>query len=457
MVQFSGSTIFIALGGCILFAYSAFSSMLDKQGWHLGTAARVGIFTLLLFGYFVILVLIFEFIRHNSHVENPLVSYRIRVDCPAQFVDLNHPLAYDTRISMKVQLRLFPFQKWITLPVSPLFSMLGIPIPFDVRKTQKDRYLDLAAVLPPSLGGAFKTAKIFSISEIDVRLTIDERCVAAPWEAILTLRTVEKMPPKFRKVRMLSFRRLRRDPEITFAEPFPGPMEVVFWSRGFAEINTARRGWGELVPYDRALTFRVWNGDDMLPDPRRVGVVHVMGSPVETGAGLRLSLRPRGAKILGESELIKTEEIAQQFRSLRLCIVQAPPVVEQQRTTSDRDVAGRMRRIGAELLQLGIPAVIVLPPVPEEVAAEAIDQLAKALVNVSGLVRPPAGFVRLVVRLAGRSNDSLPYLGKAVRKVQDIIKTKGHSDAESALEAAFDVCFYTIAALNLRVEVPKTG
>jgi len=91
------------------------------------------------------------------------------------------------------------------------------------------------------------------------------------------------------------------------------------------------------------------------------------------------------------------------------------------RTSADREQAGKLRQLGAELFKLGIPFVLVVPPLPTAIGAAVIDEVATVL---------------------QKGHDLAVDLLEAVSAGQADIGDWNEADPETRLEAALDLCFY---------------
>jgi len=118
------------------------------------------------------------------------------------------------------------------------------------------------------------------------------------------------------------------------------------------------------------------------------------------------------------------------YPEVRIAIVQGTPRTEDPRTAADRSEAAMLRRFGAELFKVGIATVVVLPSTVPEISERSIEEVGKI-------------FQR-------RKSDQSHWL-KAIRHAQEMLAERGHSDPESALEIAFDVCLYMEDGFRLRI------
>jgi hypothetical protein len=277
---------------------------------------------------------------------------------------------------------------------------------------------------------------------------------AAPWEAIVSLG--QRHTRQLRDVHY-AFQRVRGfpPPEVrVLRAPFVGRIEIVTVATDINSASLARSNWTPVLigrtDFEHAWHQRIEPDESRAPGVR-VGVLHIFGTPVETSAGLRLRVGGPTAEATvtastatsDQSTEWQADEIAAAYRSVRVCIIHGLPLPPRARTSGDRRSAGIARRFGAELWRAGFPAVILLPPLPEPVAAEAIARLAKAVSRAR--------------------THAVRDLSRALRDIQDVVARLGHVDPEAAREMAFDVCFYAPGELNLTVvelealEAPTTS
>lgn len=211
--------------------------------------------------------------------------------------------------------------------------------------------------------------------------------------------------------------------------------EILCWTAAATGNEIARRGWASLAQDDRFTVvtseFAPWQVRSEQVGPA-AQVLHVIGSAVETASAIRLEviqpdasgIRPAEAPEPGDSirgELLSSEEVLSLFPQVTLCILQAPPTVVDSRTSADRDQAGKLRQLGAELFKLGVPFVLTVPPLPMAIGAAVIDEMAAVLRE---------GHQRTIDLL------------DAVSAGQADLSDWSEADPETRLEAAFDICLY---------------
>jgi hypothetical protein len=152
-----------------------------------------------------------------------------------------------------------------------------------------------------------------------------------------------------------------------------------------------------------------------------IGILYVVAKPQESSTGV--VLRPQG------SDEIRPHQLISQAPATRVCILQDLPEEHLTRTPSDRYAANIARRFGFQLHNGGVPAVIVIPPLRESLAASVLTILAQTL------TRFPIDGERALLA--------------AVQEARVKIAAEANSNAEIATEIAFDLCFYVSRRLNL--------
>jgi hypothetical protein len=225
------------------------------------------------------------------------------------------------------------------------------------------------------------------------------------------------------------FRRTGISPSSDAATDFAGRVVVRLWAAGRA--TKARSVWARQLSSKKDHRFDVQSSADA-PWSLPADVLHVMCEVVETAGGLFLHLdRADPDKTAYDSAISPGLSLADLVLGPggppRLCVLQGLILPESRRLPSDRHAAGLMRRAAAELFELGVPAVLVIPCVTEALAAEVIEPLAAAVAEASS-----------------RGTEALLF---ATRKIQLAIAA-GTNNADT-LEIAFDVCLYCVANLAL--------
>jgi hypothetical protein len=162
-------------------------------------------------------------------------------------------------------------------------------------------------------------------------------------------------------------------------------------------------------------------------------VLHLVGESEQRLDGVSFGLASEAAESYiqqntyapQEQEIhwMRTEEIGE-YPYLALCIVQGEPRAQTPggRTSLGRRNAALMREYAAQVYAQGVPAVLVLPPLPPDVATTAIQRVARALRR--------------------RRRRGAHELLQAVAEIQAAILAQEGLDPEVAWEQAYDVCLY---------------
>jgi hypothetical protein len=229
------------------------------------------------------------------------------------------------------------------------------------------------------------------------------------------------------------------------------------------------------------------------------GVLHVVGAPTETSAGVRLDLsverhwRQGMRGVVGgtlgsgsgidepyakvgstgggyhgsgggrggtsdRGDLVRVETLLSLMPNMRMCILQATPLPHTifERTQTDREQASYLRYMGADLFRLGVPVVVTIPPLPMRSAALVFEMILGSLLTFHGKAGevPPdleATFpeLQLTEKRSGTAAAGFVFL-KALADARAYLKGevfKGEGEMsftshEAALEAALDLCLY---------------
>ena len=226
------------------------------------------------------------------------------------------------------------------------------------------------------------------------------------------------------------------------------PNRVVIWrippARGVPSAPRDRGRWtsGVVAAYCARewllLVEDAWQGSRLVPrwpaSPGRehggdeAAVVHLIGTPVLTNTGWRLrvddELGATAKSSVGWTEdqtLLAPDRLP--LAGVELVIVQCAPagaVIERDRLKSES-----ARQLSADVMRAGARAVIVVPQLPERVAADVARCIA---LGVQQLRRPP----------------QLHALRRLSRKLRDIVEQAPEAprDRFECAEVALDVCLY---------------
>jgi hypothetical protein len=145
-------------------------------------------------------------------------------------------------------------------------------------------------------------------------------------------------------------------------------------------------------------------------------IVHLVGGFTEGLSAVGLVVAGRSKR---HSELLRPDELLLRCPSARLCIVQATPVPRTQRTAKEREQAALARVFAADLADLGVPAVLTVPPLSGRRARRALEAIVE----------------RVEVEGATVARRRLAEMGDAVRKA--IVEPDG-----ATTETAFDVAVF---------------
>lgn len=297
------------------------------------------------------------------------------------------------------------------------------------------------------------------------------------------------------------FQRLLRDSKTRRAVSWMSVQRALTWTNDLYLADLAGIGWSDLTA-DAAYSYEIRNSEyirSQLHLRKPPQVLHVIGTPTETSAGVRLDLSSRhwrqdsrghgpggvtgsglrskssggnrsgsysgtgsgsgggsgggygsgsGSGSGGRGELIKAENLISVLPQMAMCILQATPLAMgsgSERTGSDRQQAAYLRLLGAELFRLGVPIVITIPPL----ASEVVPAVLKSIVN--GLRRfQPSGSLEgdppLLASLArskkwDTAGAVLVFL-EAIATAQSEIRGFTAMSPEDRIEAAYDICLY---------------
>ena len=268
-------------------------------------------------------------------------------------------------------------------------------------------------------------------------LRIDPALVGSPWEALLQLAINPGWSPKDGlpvpcRRNLLGERARSPLPRST---GFEGTSVVL--AADELSVNAARRAWRESLQTGDAVIARRLNDEES--PAKRQPVAHLIGSIEDTSSGLRLyagdpralsreqsaseSLEKTGPVALESSiEFVAARDLRRRFPDLVLCVLQGTlSRSSRKRLPSDRLAANLSRRFGAELHKLGVPIVLIVPPLEPKIAA-------KAMADIVELVGARHG------SLTGRLNRCISQLQKNIQR-----QVRREEDGWEKLQ---DVCLY---------------
>ncbi|MBV8188227.1 MAG: hypothetical protein JOY64_02155 [Alphaproteobacteria bacterium] len=267
----------------------------------------------------------------------------------------------------------------------------------------------------------------------DVKIVTDIRAAAAPWEALFGLPSAE-----FSRFRDHPFRFSRSiRPRKPLPQPdWPGRVQVITWSAAGVGLDRTglhfRTRRGKKV---REVIFETaTNSIDYNLVRPHVGVARIVGTPVESAGDIFLAVggQERGEKPYWASG----SDLKRRYPALRLLIVEAPPSDLFDRTPSDRLEAAQLRRFGAVAFQASIPAVLVVPAIPRNLANDLTSTLYNLLKRQPTLL--PSNGAAAILRMT--------------RDLQLKIDSLPQRDPDTPLELAFDVCLFIEDSVNLTIQ-----
>jgi hypothetical protein len=148
--------------------------------------------------------------------------------------------------------------------------------------------------------------------------------------------------------------------------------------------------------------------------PGKAQVLHLIGDPIETHAGLRMQF---GGGMKGErGRLVSADEASGLLPNTQLAVVQCPAMRRSSRSGVDREKAAYLRSFAAEL-QARVPTIVTLPALDFTVATDVLRCFDRAL------------------RQFGPGS---PSMLTAVREARAALDTSG----AGMNEAALDICYY---------------
>jgi hypothetical protein len=109
------------------------------------------------------------------------------------------------------------------------------------------------------------------------------------------------------------------------------------------------------------------------------GLLLIMGTPIESTAGLRLLVEDSGRRSVSSRTLVEPDALP--FDRFGLVVVMCEPGESLVRVDAEREQTADLRSCGAELLNAGAAAVLCLPPMPADVAGRALGTLDDRLVR----------------------------------------------------------------------------
>jgi hypothetical protein len=259
-------------------------------------------------------------------------------------------------------------------------------------------------------------------------LVLDEASAGAPWESLQQV--MSGLP--FSQI-PLFIRRSTRQRKLASPLPWRAPVDVLTW--GSPTVWQSHPDWSVNFRATFAGTFEEF--DRQRDD---VGILRVVGSPVESTAGLILRVvsesHARYANVQSsrrdESYTVRPGDLVARYPSLRFCIVQLPPGEIRDRLSTDRRDSALLKRIGAEIFSSGAPAVLVVPVL----STEACDELLNAIAKV----------------IAARPENAVGNMERMLVSFRSGWVNKFAPKPEDAEEIAADICLYAHDKVSFRLE-----
>ena len=366
---------------------------------------------------------------------------------------LQAPQDFHRQVRLKVT-RWVPRWSWLRAPFYSLQNQPEAEVTASVPLS-----LDAFAGLPDALAERMQAPAALPNSRLDtiLRLNIQDGLQNLPWEyALANLgRSGADLPKEQPGLFARGPYRFWEDS----AKPFAQPVTVLGYAAFQSDLQILLNAWKPLqrtlptspslgrrllpglFPDPPALTYR--STSELAPQPRSIGILHLI-APVDRGEpGLVLRLRGNGQRVAqidqsasaqeGQPAETTSEDLFNLFaQGLGLCLLQGEPIATPtQRTDSDRITAGDTRSFATELGFHGIP-VVLIPPLPGPLAARVAAQIAAAALYYY----QPGGQLKLL---------------RALRQARELIQRES-GDPLSSSELAYDLCIF---APNLAFPHPE--
>ncbi len=302
-------------------------------------------------------------------------------------------------------------------------------------------YRAAAKDLPPELVKELtELQKRLRSRSLHVPLQVDPALTAVSWEALLAL----ALPSSQGETWMETFQFWR------VGEPLPAQPEAAA-STLLEDSQTVcvlcDPTWGLMVEQGwKPLERKVDMSDDVykLQNQERMTVLHVIGTPVRTSAGLRIQISSTSlrsvskvaseASVRGAGSLISADSLPLKFSTLVL--VQAEPVGALERLDTEREQAFDLRAYAAEAFTAGARAVIMLPALPQKLAEVAIAVLATEAHNSMVL-----DLQQLLTAVSNMRQAIATWNAVQTTDSRTWGRT-GKAQTDSQLELALDVCLF---------------
>lgn len=222
------------------------------------------------------------------------------------------------------------------------------------RELGHEPYERQRAVLPDTIRRALAERR----TPAGVALTVDQDLAAMPWEAPILLAAGD--------VGVACWR--RADPATSSsgaASPWP-PASA-------PRAMLAPATWAQLIEQRLGPIRALDDGVAPADQPASGGLLLIMGTPVESTAGLRLLAEDSGKRSVATRTLVEPDALP--LDRFGLVVVMCEPSESLLRVDAEREQAGDLRSCAAELVSAGAAAVLCLPPMPAELAGKALGTL----------------------------------------------------------------------------------
>lgn len=268
--------------------------------------------------------------------------------------------------------------------------------------------------------------------ELELRIELELPLAGIAWEALLALGAFSDPAhlPGFRRTLTHASRKER---------PLRSPVKLLSFGPTLAELRMSEAGW-EPLRSDPRFRQESLGSEKLMYSPDldpSVQVFHLVGRPISTTAGARMEITEVGlANTVGRGQILAARDLLYRLPEARLILLQANPKRSPERSGSDREKAAYLRVMAAELHAGGIPAVLTIPPLHEDLGAAVLRDIAEAL-------RKPAS------SLAGPLLDALAAARLRIRESVSPLSEEGR------LEQALDLTFYGSDTIDWKL--PKEG
>jgi hypothetical protein len=237
----------------------------------------------------------------------------------------------------------------------------------------------------------------------EIRIELEMPLAWICWEALLTL--AGSSHPS----RLLSFRRTLTQ-AARKERPLSGPVRLLSFGPTLADLEMSLQGW-EPLRHDTRFRSESLESDALLDragwedDP--VQVLHVIGRPIGTTAGARLEISEASVgRTVGRGQVLAPRDLLHRLPQARLLILQAKTRRTSKRSGSDREKTAYLRLMAAELHGGGIPAVLVIPPLSQDLGTAVLREIANALREPAASLTEPLLRALAMARLRIRENSS---------------------------------------------------